>query len=93
MIVVITKVNKEAISYRDIGKGFIKVEFVNFYRRNEKYITYISKENKNYKNWKGFKVGDILGNIELKDRNKNIIDADSKPILVGYDKPTQLSLL
>ncbi len=92
MIVVITKVNKEKVSYRDYGKGYIKVEFQNHYKPDETYITYISKENKNYQNWKGFKVGDILGNVELKDKNKNIIDADSKPILVGRELPQQLTI-
>lgn len=44
--------------------------------------TYSGPSYRNFDHWKDFKVGDSVGGLEWKDKNKKILDADSPVYLI-----------
>ena len=54
---------------------------------NKNYISYLSPKNRNFARWKKvLDVGTVLSNLKLWKPNRNIIDADSKFVLVEIKK-------
>lgn len=79
MIVIIIKIHPVTNSKTKPGEKYRLMEFVDAYDPEIKYLTYLNPGNGNYDNWKNLRVGDVIAEVELKDKEKGLIDADSQP--------------
>ncbi len=84
MVVVIIKVHPLKYSRSRRGETYKQVDFYSKHHPNRMFHTFLSPQNHNYKNWKGLRVGDIISDVELAEGETDLIDADSKPKLVGH---------